>query len=121
MDGKLKSLAGKAHDSLNHAIVLMKEKIIELTGSSSITIMELSTYIQTQPETNRVDKELLGTTYSFYHLQKEDATYHLEMKNTHILQLDVYAQDHHFVSFRSFRDQSNLSKPIKIPDTLLPE
>ncbi|MGE7603103.1 hypothetical protein ACQKL5_11415 [Peribacillus sp. NPDC097675] len=121
MDVKLSNLTGKAQVSLRHAIAYMKEKITELTGSTSITIMEIASYIQNQPETNRIDKELLGTNYSFYYLKKEDATYHLEMKSTQILQLDVHVKNHDIVSYRSYRDHSKLSSSIKIPETLIPE
>ena len=121
MDLKLNKLTGKAQASLSHAIEYLKEKITELTGSTSLTIMELASYIQNQPETNRNDKELLGTKYSFYYLKKEDATYQLEMKSTQILQLDVTVKNHDIVSYRSYRDHSKLSSPIKIPDTLIQE
>lgn len=121
MDDKVKKLAGRAQASLSHAVDYMKEKIIELTGGTSITMMELAHYIQNQPETNRIDKELLGKTYTFYSLKKEGATYHLEMKNAHILQLDVHIKNHDIISYRSYRDHSKLSSPIKIPNTLLPD
>ncbi|WP_285768150.1 hypothetical protein [Peribacillus sp. SI8-4] len=115
MDRILRSLA----DTFSHAVDYAKEKIYSITGSTSVTIGELSQHIITQPETKRIKKNLLGIPFTFYHLQKENVTYYLEMKNAQILQLDVHAHDHVIVSYRSYRDKSDLLAAVKFPKTLL--
>lgn len=115
MDGILRNLA----DTFSHAVDYAKEKISAITGSTSVTIAELSQHIINQPETILIKKNLLGISFSFYHLQKEDVTYYLEMRNSQILQLDVQAHDHTIVSYRSYRDKSDLPASVKFPKTLL--
>ncbi|CAH0256621.1 hypothetical protein SRABI96_03314 [Peribacillus sp. Bi96] len=117
MDGILKNLA----NTFSHAVDYAKEKITAITGSTSVTIVELSEQIINQPETKLVRKNLLGIPFSFYHLQKEDVTYYLEMKSSQILQLDVQAHDHTIVSYRSYRDLSSLPTAIRFPKNLLSE
>ncbi|MBK5443701.1 hypothetical protein [Peribacillus sp. TH24] len=117
MDGILKNLA----DTISHAVDYAKEKVTDITRSTSVTILQLSEHIMNQPETKQIEKDLLGIVYSFYHLQKEDVSYYLEMKSSHILQLDVYSHDHTIVSYRSYRDHSSLPTPIKFPKNLLSE
>lgn len=115
MDGILRNLA----DTFSHAVDYAKEKISAITGSTSVTIAELSQHIINQPETILIKKSLLGIHFSFYHLQKEDVAYYLEMRDSQILQLDVQAHDHTIVSYRSYRDKSDLPASVKFPKTLL--
>ncbi|MGE6378532.1 hypothetical protein [Peribacillus muralis] len=115
MDGILKNVA----DTFSHAVDYAKGKISAITGSTSVTIGELSQHIISQPETILIKKNLLGIPFSFYHLQKEGVTYYLEMKNSQILQLDVQAHDHNIVSYRSYRDKSALPPAVKFPKSLL--
>ncbi|MGE7767790.1 hypothetical protein [Peribacillus sp. NPDC096540] len=117
MDGILKNLA----DTISHAVDYAKEKVTDIKGSTSVTILQLSEHIMNQPETKQIEKDLLGMVYSFYHLQKKDVTYYLEMKSSHILQLDVYSHDQTIVSYRSYRDHFSLPAPIKFPKTFLSE
>ncbi|MGE7761560.1 hypothetical protein [Peribacillus sp. NPDC097895] len=117
MDGILRNLA----NTLSHAVDYAKEKITAITGSTSVTIVELSEQIINQPETKLIRKNLLGISFSFYHLQKEDVTYYLEMKSSQILQLDVQAHNHTIVSYRSYRDLSSLPTAIRFPKNLLSE
>ncbi|RRN71228.1 hypothetical protein EI200_12320 [Peribacillus simplex] len=117
MDGILKNLA----ETFSHAVDYAKEKITAFTGTTPVTITELSEHIINQPETKLIRKNLLGIPFSFYHLQKEGVTYYLEMKSSQILQLDVLAHDHIIVSYRSYRDKSSLPTAIRFPKTLLAE
>lgn len=117
MNGILKNIAG----TFSHAVDYAKEKITAITGTTSVTIAELSEHIINQPETKRIRKNLLGIPFSFYHLQKEDVTYYLEMKSSQVLQLDVQAHNHPIVSYRSYRDKSSLPTAIRFPKTLLSE
>jgi hypothetical protein len=121
MNGLVRNVTSKVKALLSDAVDYVKEKITGLTGSTSVTVMQLAEYIQNQPETIRTEKELLGTPYSFYHLEKEDVTYYLETKCSRILQLDVNAKDQNIVSYRSYRDQSQIANPIKFSNRLLPE
>ncbi|MBO1000405.1 hypothetical protein IOC57_22030 [Bacillus sp. SD075] len=117
MNGILKNIAV----TFNQAVDYAKEKITVITGTTSVTIAELSAHIINQPETKLISKNLLGMPFSFYHLQKEDVTYYLEMKSSQVLQLDVQAHNHMIVSYRSYRDKSSLPTAIRFPKTLLSE
>ncbi|MCM3676758.1 MULTISPECIES: hypothetical protein [Peribacillus] len=117
MNGIFKNIAV----TFSHAVDYAKEKITAITGTTSVTIAELGEHIINQPETTLISKDLLGIPFSFYHLQKEDVTYYLEMKSSQILQLDVQAHNHTIVSYRSYRDKSSLPTAIRFPKTLLSE
>ena len=52
MDGILKNLA----DTISHAVDYAKEKITDITRTTSVTIVQLSEHIINQPETKLIEK-----------------------------------------------------------------
>ena len=116
MNKKLKNLAHKAQTTVSQAVEYVKDKITTIMGTNSVTVQQLANYIRFHPETKIVKKELLGLTFSFYQLEKEGISYHLEMKGDYPLQIDVHSANHVIVSYRSYRDAPY--EPIKYPESL---
>jgi hypothetical protein len=115
MNGNLDNIVDKAKSTLNHANSFVKEKVFSMTGASWSTVKELAEYIQQHPDTKTSNKNYLNLHFSLYQLDVEDVRFYLEMRGSHILQLDVRTKDHNVVSYRSYRDQSTLDTPIKLP------
>lgn len=101
---KLHQIVDNVKSTFRQAAVLVKSAV---TGTST-TIQELADYVLHHTETQQKNRTLLGISYSFYHLEKEGIQYYLEMRGTHILQLDVQTIDEKIVSYRSYRDQDQL-------------
>ncbi|KMY48750.1 hypothetical protein [Peribacillus loiseleuriae] len=101
---KLNQIVDNVKSTFRQAAVLVKSAI---TGTYT-TIQELADYVLHHSETQRMNRTLLGISYSFYHLEKEGIHYYLEMRDSHILQLDVHTADQKIVSYRSYRDQDQL-------------
>ena len=116
MNKVLKNLAHKAQTTFGQAVEYVKDKITTIMGTHSVTVQQLANHIRFHPEAKKVNKELLGLTYSIYQLEKEGIHYYLEMKGEYILQIDVHTANHRIVSYRSYRDSS--FEPIKFPDSI---
>ncbi|MBA9028099.1 MULTISPECIES: hypothetical protein [Bacillaceae] len=105
---KLHQIMENVKSTFQQAAALVKSTI----AGSSTTIQELADYVLHHSETQQENRTLLGITYSFYHLEQEEIQYYLEMRGSHILQLDVETTDKKFVSYRSYRDQDQLHTKI---------
>jgi hypothetical protein len=115
---KLNPIVDKVKTTFKQAAAQVKERISAVTDTSSTTIQQLADYVRHHSETKRMDRTLLGITYSFYHLEKEGIQYDLETRGSTILQLDVHnITGQKIVSYRSYRDHLNTT--IKIPESLL--
>lgn len=117
MNNLLKHLANKAQETVGQAVEYVKEKLTTILDTKSVTIQQLADYVSTHAETNVENKELLGLHFSFYQLERDGIHYDLEMKGTSILQLDVHTAEHTIVSYRSYRDTSDML--IKFPEFVL--
>ncbi|MFB4164418.1 hypothetical protein ACE1TI_11440 [Alteribacillus sp. JSM 102045] len=115
MAGYLKNIMEKTKVTFQQASMLFKEKLYDITGTSTATVEQLTAYIQNHPETKKSQKTFLGMTFTFYQLNENDIHYYLEMRGSAILQMDVYTSEHNVVSYRSYRDQQTLASPIKFP------
>ncbi|MFD2679196.1 hypothetical protein [Bacillus seohaeanensis] len=115
MNKNLSNMAHKAKTTLNQASSFVKEKVFSMTGTSWSTVKDLAEYIQQHPDTITSNKSYLNLNFSFYQLNVEDVHFYLEMRGSHILQLNVLTKDHSVVSYRSYRDHYTLDTPIKVP------
>lgn len=116
MNNVFKNLAQKAQTTFEQAVEYVKDKITTIMGTNSVTVQQLANHIRFHPDVKKVNKELLGLTYSIYQLEKEGIHYYLEMKGEHILQIDVHTANHRIVSYRSYRDSA--FNPIKFPNSI---
>jgi hypothetical protein len=114
---KLNPIVDKVKTTIQQAAAQVKERISAVTDTSSTTIQQLADYVLQHSKTTRMDRTLLGITYSYYHLEKEGIHYYLETRGSSILQLDVHIIGQKIVSYRSYRDHLNTT--IKIPESLL--
>ncbi|SDH82341.1 hypothetical protein SAMN05192534_11265 [Alteribacillus persepolensis] len=115
MAGYLKRVMEKTKMTLQQATMLFKEKVYDITGTTTATIDQLSAYIQRHPDVQISKRTLLGMTFTFYHLQVEGIHFYVEMRDGYLLQMDVYTSEHDIVSYRSYRDQHVKNIPIKFP------
>lgn len=112
---KLNQIVDNVKSTFRQAAVRVKSA---MTGTTT-TIQELADYVLHHSKTQQETRTLLGISYSFYHLEKEGIHYYLEMRGTHILQLDVQTTDEKIVSYRSYRDQAQLHTKMKFHEPLL--
>ncbi|MBM7587067.1 hypothetical protein JOC86_003619 [Bacillus pakistanensis] len=118
MDGYLNNFVETAKSAYYQANTYVREKLFAITGTPSATVNQLATFIKTHPNTEKNNKELLGLTFSHYHLESDHIHYYLETKGQHILELDVYTDDHKVVSYRGYHDQQTIDTPLKFPQKL---
>jgi hypothetical protein len=116
MNQSLNNLINKAKLTLNQAFGHAKETLYSLTGTSSATVQQIADYIVSHPDTKVVKKQYIGVPLAFYQLKQGDMDYYLEMNSNKVLQLDVHSHNHSVVSYRSYRDQLALDRPLKFPD-----
>lgn len=116
MNQSINNLINKAKLTLNQAYGHAKETIYSMTGTSSASVQQIADYIIGHPDTKIVKKQYIGVPLSFYELKQGEMEYYLEMNNRKVLQLDVHTHNHSVVSYRSYRDQLSLDRPIKFPD-----
>ncbi|WP_158737315.1 hypothetical protein [Alteribacillus sp. YIM 98480] len=115
MAGYFKNVMEKTKITFQQVSILVKEKLYDITGTSTVTVEQLAEYIQTHPERKKTNKTFLGMSFTFYRLNEDGIHYYLEMRDSYILQMDVYTSDHQIVSYRSYRDQHDITAPLKFP------
>ncbi|MEH6948736.1 hypothetical protein V7068_17035 [Bacillus sp. JJ634] len=116
MNNLLSHLAQKAQTKINQAVEYVKDKVTTIMAMNVVTVQQMADYIANHVETAQETKELLGLKFSFYRLEKEGVHYYVEMKGSHILQLDIHIAGNSSVSYRSYRDSSILQSPLELPE-----
>ena len=104
----------KAMSAVNKLKANIKGKYYEMADIPSVSVRQLSEFIQQHPDTQITKKELLGNTYTFYRLNANEDFLYMETINDHILQLDGSSHGKRFVSYRSYRDSQNLNTPMRL-------
>lgn len=104
----------KAMSAVGKLKANLKGKLYEMAEIPSVSVKQLSEFIQQHPDTQITKKELLGNTYTFYRLNANDDFLYMETINERILQLDGSSHGKRFVSYRSYRDSHNLNTPMRI-------
>ncbi|WP_083573610.1 hypothetical protein [Rossellomorea aquimaris] len=92
----------------------MKERFYSIADIPSSAVPELAEFVKQHPDTEVMEKHLLGNSYMFYTLNMDNYQLYLETREDRILQLDGYTNGKKFVSHRSYRDFEDLHSPIKL-------
>jgi hypothetical protein len=105
-------------DRALHAMNVLKDNITEkfysIADIPSSSVQELTDFIQQHPDTQVIEKHLLGNRFTFFTLIMNHYQFYLETRADRILQLDGYSNGKKFVSHRSYRDTDHLHSPIKL-------
>ncbi|WP_374055886.1 hypothetical protein [Rossellomorea sp. FM04394] len=112
LDGKkFKDRAMAAMNKFKHNMTGTYYSIADIPTAS---VQELADFIQIHPETNQIEKHLLGNTYTFFRLHLNNYRFYLETTHGRILQLDGSFNEKELVSYRSYRDSEDIDSPVRL-------
>lgn len=106
----------KAKVTYNQANAKMKERFYSMTGTTSASVKEIADFIKNHPDSKVTKKDYLGLQFSFHEMELGGIHFYLELKESSILQVDVYSRNERIVAYRSYRDKYSLLTPIKFPE-----
>jgi hypothetical protein len=86
-----------------------------------VTVEEIAEMIKQHPDTLMTEQTLLGITYRFYRLTIENTAFYMETrvinnekKQERVLFVTFGTTEHSLLTYRSYDDQTELNKPIKV-------
>jgi hypothetical protein len=111
----------KLKEMLKNAAHTIQDAMADLMEQEQVTVEEIAEMIRQHPDTLITEQTLLGITYRFYRLAVENITFYMETRvinNQKKLERVLFATfgttEHSLLTYRSYDDQMELNKPIKV-------
>jgi hypothetical protein len=115
----------KLKEMLKNATHTIKDAMADLMEQEQVTVEEIAEMIKQHPDTLITEQTLLGITYRFYRLTIENTAFYMETrvinnekKRERVLFVTFGTTEHSLLTYRSYDDQIELNKPIKVNNSI---
>jgi prophage DNA circulation protein len=115
----------KLKEMLKNATHTIKDAMADLMEQELVTIEEIAEMMKQHPDTLIEQQTLLGITYRFYRLTIENMVFYMETRVINnkkhlerVLFVTFGTTEHSLLTYRSYDDQMQLNKPIKVNNTI---